>query len=194
MNPRKTTIAILVTLSVSLAVADDFKTASGKEYKDATVTHVEPDGIVVKTKTGISKLYFAELPQEVQRRFNYDPQQAAAFSAAEASNYAATQNQQQKQMDGIQRQQATAAQNLANAGETQARVNAIFGLEGRYTQIQSEEAVAHQRIHEMRRQHLTRLERADLADLEERLSALKSEEREVKAQLNQLQKAQRKLM
>ena len=96
MNPRKTTITILVTLSVSLAVADDFKTASGKEYKDATVTHVEPDGIVVKTTTGISKLYFAELPQEVQRRFNYDPQQAAAFSAAEASNYAATQNQQQK--------------------------------------------------------------------------------------------------
>jgi len=40
MNPQKTTIAILAALSVSLALADDFKTIAGKEYKDATVTHV----------------------------------------------------------------------------------------------------------------------------------------------------------
>ena len=32
MNPRKT-IAILAALSVSLALADDFKTNNGKEYK-----------------------------------------------------------------------------------------------------------------------------------------------------------------
>ena len=149
MNPRKTIIAILAALSVSLALADDFKTNNGKEYKDATVTQVEPDGIVVKTKSGISKLYFQELPKHVQQRFNYDPQQAAAFSAAEAANYAATQNQQQKQIDGAQRQQAGAAQNLANVGQIQATVNAISGLEGRYAQIQSEEAILQQRIHEM---------------------------------------------
>src|SRR5439155_16679641 len=71
--------------SASLAVADDFKTNNGKEYKDATVTQVELDGIVVKTKSGISKLYFAELPKEVQQRFNYNPQQAAAFASAQAT-------------------------------------------------------------------------------------------------------------
>jgi hypothetical protein len=85
MNPQKTIIVILAALSASLTLADDFKTMDGKEYKDARVTHVEPDGIVVKTKTGISKLYFAELPQEVQRRFNYDPRQAAVYSAAQAA-------------------------------------------------------------------------------------------------------------
>ena len=37
MNPRKTIITILATLSVSIALADDFKTINGKEYKDATV-------------------------------------------------------------------------------------------------------------------------------------------------------------
>jgi len=42
----------------------------GKEYKDGKVTHIEPDGIVVKTRSGISKVYFVELQQEVQRRFN----------------------------------------------------------------------------------------------------------------------------
>ena len=75
-------LAILAALSASLALAEDFKTINGKEYKDATVTHVEPDGIVVKTKTGISKVYFTELPKEVQERFHYDSAQAAHFSAA----------------------------------------------------------------------------------------------------------------
>ena len=71
MNPQKTTIVILVTLFVSLALAEDFKTVSGKIYKDATITHVEADGIVIKTKTGISKIYFVELPKDVQERFHY---------------------------------------------------------------------------------------------------------------------------
>src|SRR5215475_7211200 len=83
MNPRKATLLILVATSASLALAEDFKTTSGKEYKDATVTHVEPDGIVVKTKSGISKIYFAELPPDVQQRFNYNPQTAAAAQANE---------------------------------------------------------------------------------------------------------------
>src|SRR4051812_797159 len=71
MKPRTTTVTILAMLSGALALADDFRTTDGKEYKDATVTHVEPNGIVVKTKSGISKLYFTELPKEVQDRFGY---------------------------------------------------------------------------------------------------------------------------
>ena len=64
MNPRKTTIAILAALSVSLALADDIKTINGKEYKNATVSRVEADGIVLRTKSGITKVYFSELPKE----------------------------------------------------------------------------------------------------------------------------------
>ncbi len=72
MNPQKTTIGILATLSaISLALADEFKTMDGKIYKDATISHVETDGIVIKTKTGISKIYFVELPKDVQERFHY---------------------------------------------------------------------------------------------------------------------------
>ena len=71
MNPRKTTITILAMLSASLALAEDFKTVSGRVYKDATISHVEADGIVIKTKTGISKIYFVELPKDVQERFHY---------------------------------------------------------------------------------------------------------------------------
>lgn len=77
MNPRKTTITILAALSASIALADDIKTNSGKEYKNATVSRVEADGIVLRTKGGISKVYFTELPKEVQERFHYNPEIAA---------------------------------------------------------------------------------------------------------------------
>src|SRR6266568_5028159 len=72
MNPQKTTIGILATLSaISLALADEFKTMDGKIYKDATISHVEADGIVIRTKTGISKIYFVELSKDIQERFHY---------------------------------------------------------------------------------------------------------------------------
>lgn len=64
-------LAIAATLSASLALGEDFKTTSGKVYKDATVSRVEADGIALKTKTGIFKVYFAELPPDVQERFHW---------------------------------------------------------------------------------------------------------------------------
>jgi hypothetical protein len=63
----------LAVLSASLALADDFKTIKGKVYKDATISRVEADGIVLRTKMGISKVYFIELPKDVQERFHPSP-------------------------------------------------------------------------------------------------------------------------
>jgi hypothetical protein len=71
MNPQKATIVILATLFVAPALAEDIKTVRGKIYKDATISHVEADGIVLRTKTGISKVYFVELPKDVQERFRH---------------------------------------------------------------------------------------------------------------------------
>jgi hypothetical protein len=47
-----------------------FKTIKGREYKDAIISRVEPDGIVLRTRSAIVKLYFSELPEEIQKRFN----------------------------------------------------------------------------------------------------------------------------
>ena len=93
ITPWKFALSILAALYASFALADDFKTVAGKEYKNATVTHVEPDGIVVKSKSGISKIYFQELPKEVQQRFNYNPQQAAAFAGVQATTVQGTNQQ-----------------------------------------------------------------------------------------------------
>jgi hypothetical protein len=72
---------ILAALSASLALGDDFRTIRGKEYKDAAVTRIEPDGIVLRTKSGIVKLYFNELPKEVQERFRSDPAKTPAAAS-----------------------------------------------------------------------------------------------------------------
>ena len=63
---------LLILCFTTVAFGDDFKLGSGKEYKNVTVTRVEPDGIVLKTKSGISKVYFGELQKEVQERFHYN--------------------------------------------------------------------------------------------------------------------------
>ena len=68
-----TTLPILTLLSATVALAEDFKTINGKVYQDATILRVEVDGIVVRTKTGISKIYFIELPKDVQGRFRPTP-------------------------------------------------------------------------------------------------------------------------
>jgi len=71
LKPYHAILAISATLSASVALAEDFKTVSGKVYKDATVSRIEADGIELRTKTGISKVYFTELPQDVQERFHW---------------------------------------------------------------------------------------------------------------------------
>jgi len=76
--------AFVSVLVSSLVQADDFKTNDGKEYKNVTVSRVEPDGVVVITDSGILKLYFRELSQAVRDKFHYDEAKAAAFASSEA--------------------------------------------------------------------------------------------------------------
>jgi chromosome segregation ATPase len=129
-------LMFLILPFTSAAFADDFKTLNGKEYKDATVTRVEPDGIVVKTKSGITKVYFAELPREVQERFHYDSEKAASYSAEQAANYAAYQKQQEE----TRRQQADAdAKNNAVLAEQQAATDRTLTLQTRYADLQKKE-------------------------------------------------------
>jgi hypothetical protein len=54
-------------------LADDFKTIIGKEYKNAIVSRVEPDGVVIKFSGGIVKIPFTELSPEIQKKYGYDP-------------------------------------------------------------------------------------------------------------------------
>jgi len=105
----------------SAGLAEDFKTVSGKEYKDATITRVEPDGLVLKYKSGISKVYFTELPKEIQKRFHYEPAKAAQFNAAEQAAIAQSNAKAQQEADAKEKALAEQRAKAAQAQQEQAR-------------------------------------------------------------------------
>ena len=189
-------VTFLILCFTSAAFAEDFKTVNGKEYKDATVTRVDPDGVVVKTKSGITKVYFIELPKEVQERFHYDSEKAASYSAEQATNYTAYQ----KQQDETQRQQQAAdAKSNAALAEQQAATNRTQALQVRYGELQKQEddllremGQAKQPGPEYRQgksvRHQPNPQKSQLPLLESHLKDVRREKSEVR---NQLEKSRR---
>src|SRR5437773_7123624 len=98
MKPAVVILA-MVLAALQFAVADDFKTIDGKEYKNVTVKRVEPDGIVLSGKSGVSKVYFTELPKEVQQRFHYAD---AAAPQANSGEQQATLAEDFKTIEGTE--------------------------------------------------------------------------------------------
>jgi hypothetical protein len=98
MTLQKMIIAILAALSASLALAQNFQTINGKQYKNVSVIHVEPDGITIKFSGGISKIPCEEITKADQQRLNCcgDPQQAAAYTAEQAASIQRTNQEIQE--------------------------------------------------------------------------------------------------
>ena len=197
------TLTLLTICVTSIALADDFKTTNGKEYKNATVSRVEPDGIIVRSKSGISKIYFSELPKEVQQRFNYDPDKAAAYSAAE-QNVAYEQNRKQQEEATGQSKQPVKEQ--ADIQRNVDQVRNVQALQDSYVALGQREAVLSQRVGELQKlpEHLSvhsytgnrgkrhryvydNPARADLPVLQSQLSAVRQEKAKVEKQLKQTQ-------
>jgi hypothetical protein len=133
---RAATLVILIVCFVSIALADDFKTIDGKEYKNVKVSRVEPDGIVLVTKSGISKVYFTELPKDVQQRFNYDPEQAAAYSAQQN---AALEQARKQQEEATAKRNEQLAKEQAGIGWTTGKRQKIQALQARYNDLKQQE-------------------------------------------------------
>jgi len=187
---------ILLLSFAAAAFSDDFKTLNGKEYKDATVTRIEADGVVVKTKSGVTKVYFAELPREVQERFHYDSEKAASYSAEQGANYATYQKQQEE----TRRQRADAdAKNNAVLAEQQATTNRTLALQTRYADLQKQEDQLLVQIGEAKqpgpayregkslRHHPNPLA-SQLPRLQSHLSDVRSEKKQVQRQLERTQR------
>ena len=191
-------LTFLILCFASAAFAEDFKTVNGKEYKDATITRVEPDGIVVKTNSGITKIYFTELPKEVQERFHYDSEKAASYSAEQATNYTAYQ----KQQDETQRQQQAAdAKSKAALAEQQAAANRTQALQTRYSELQKQEDDLLRQIGQAKQpgpeyrqgksvHHQPNPQKSQLPLLESHLKDVRREKTEVKKQLDKAQREQ----
>ena len=189
-------LTFLMLFLASTALAEDFTTVKGKEYKDATITRADPDGIVVKTKSGITKVYFIELPKGVQERFHYDSEKAASYSAEQTAGYAVYQ----KQQDEAQRQQqAAAAKSNAALAEQQAATSRIQALQTHYAVLQKQEDDLLFQIGEAKKpgpeyrqgktvRHQANPQKSQLPVLQSHLTDVRREKTDVR---KQLEKAQR---
>ena len=187
---------ILLLSFAAAALSEDFKTVNGKEYKDATVTRVEPDGIVVKTNSGVTKVYFTELPKDVQEHFHYDAEKAASYSAEQATNYTAYQ----KQQDETQRQQQAAdAKSKAALTEQQAATNRTQALQIRFGELQKQEDDLLRQIGQAKQpgpeyrqgksvRHQPNPQKSQLPLLESHLKDVRREKGEVRKQLDKAQR------
>jgi hypothetical protein len=184
-------LTFLILSFVSTAFGEDFKTVNGKEYKGATVTRVEPDGIVVKTNSGVTKIYFPELPKDVQEHFQYDPAKATAYSAQQTADYQAYQKQQDETQH---RQQEIEAKNNAALAAQQNTANRTQALQTRYAALQKQEDELLLQIGEAKKpgpeyrqgksvRHQPNPQKSQLPVLQSHLSDLRHEKTEVRKQL-----------
>lgn len=92
----KTTLTILL-LAAMPALADTITTISGTTYSDASVTKTTPTAISITHSTGTAKILFKDLPAATQKKYGYDPAQAADFEAQEAQRKAEQQQRAEAQ-------------------------------------------------------------------------------------------------
>ena len=198
MSPTTSTTVLMFSILcfISAVCADDVKTLNGKEYKDATVTRVEPDGIVLKTKSGVIKVYFTELPKDLQERFHYEPEKAASYSAEQAVNYTAYQKQEQKMQH---EREEMAAKNKASAAQQQAGTTRVHALHDSYAALQQEEDALLHQIGEAKQpgpgywvgktlHHHPNPQASHLPFLENHLSDVRREKNELRKQLEKTQR------
>jgi hypothetical protein len=75
-------------------------TLNGKIYQNCQLLKVQADGIVVNDADGITEIRFGLMPPDLQKRFGYDPHQAATLTDA--------------QVQYLEEQRAAAAQAAGN--------------------------------------------------------------------------------
>ena len=186
---------ILLLSFAAAAVCEDFKTVNGKEYKDATITRVEPDGLLVKTNSGITKVYFSELPKNVQEHYHYDAEKAASYSAEQAANYTAYQKQQE---ESRRQQQDADAKNNAAVAALQAATNRTQTLQSQYRELQKQEDDLLRQIGQAKQpgpeyrqgksvRHQPNPQKSQLPVLQSHLTDVRHEKAKIKKQLEKAQ-------
>jgi hypothetical protein len=111
--------AALLTASAASLRADDWKTTDGKVYQDVKVIESAPDAVTILHKDGGALVLLANLPPDIQKRFNYDPAKAKAAADARAQDDAANAKALQAEMNqASQMRQAGAETQDTGASET----------------------------------------------------------------------------
>src|SRR5262249_48806227 len=148
-----------------------------------------------KTDSGVTKIYFTELPKDVQEHFHYDSRKAASYSAEQAANYTAYQKEQEE----TRRQQQDAdAKNNAALLKQQDAANRIQALQTRYGELQKQEDDLLLKIGEAKKpgpeyrqgksvRHKPNPQKSQLPVLQRHISEVRHEKSEVRKQLEKAQ-------
>src|SRR5205085_8104884 len=100
MQAKHFIIAGAVALGATLGAAetDSITTRNGIIYTNAVIQRADPDGIVIEYaprpgSVGIAKLKFANLPDALQKRYNYNATNALIFDQNHAAGIARRQQE-----------------------------------------------------------------------------------------------------
>ena len=98
---------ILVAVIVGTAQAETFTNTDGEQI-NGVVKRVEPDGLVLMTDSGISKVKFKSLPPEIAQQYGYDPKLAENFQKQQFEYQKAASAEAKKQQDAVIEEQKRA--------------------------------------------------------------------------------------
>ncbi len=92
----------LLTLIAGTATAkdkkyDDLLLEDGTTLKEVTVLKVEPDGLRLAHKNGVSKVKYEDLPEMVRKEYSFDQEKATAFRIAQDTAREARNAAEQKE-------------------------------------------------------------------------------------------------
>lgn len=61
---------------------NDLATTEGQIYRNVQVRNIEPDGLTFHHDGGVTRVGFTALPEELQKKYEYDPKAAVAYQKA----------------------------------------------------------------------------------------------------------------
>lgn len=99
--------ALLLSLAPAHAAPKNYgviATREGKMYFDCQVSHIYPDGVTFTHRDGVTKIPFANLPENLRTEFRYDPKAEAAYQEQQAALRKAEQERAKQQQIAMQEQ------------------------------------------------------------------------------------------
>lgn len=90
--------AVALCATSGAAETNSITTRDGVTYNNAVIQRADPNGIVIEYaprpgSLGIAKLKFANLPEELQKRYDYDPTNALVFELNQEAGMARRQEE-----------------------------------------------------------------------------------------------------
>jgi predicted SnoaL-like aldol condensation-catalyzing enzyme len=108
-------VALSIMLATALPVLAEDWTVNGKDYHNVKVTKVDADKVHIMYDGGIGSVNLADLPPDLQKKFNYDP--AAAKTAANAEAQRQAEADRQLAIEEKQNQKIAAAQDAKDESD-----------------------------------------------------------------------------